>query len=86
MDDEQLVALLAELHVELILIHPFREGNGRLSRLLMDVFATYAGYEPLDYSLWFEHRAFYFAAIQAGVAGNYNHMQRLVRDVLLQRQ
>lgn len=86
MDEEQLVQFLAELHVEFILIHPFREGNGRLSRLLMDVFTTCAGYAPLDYSLWFEHRAFYFAAIQAGVAGDYSHMQRLVRDVLLQPQ
>lgn len=30
MDDEQLVAFLAETHVEFILIHPFREGNGRI--------------------------------------------------------
>lgn len=29
----ELVSYLAECHVEFILIHPFREGNGRLSRL-----------------------------------------------------
>jgi fido (protein-threonine AMPylation protein) len=43
-----------------ILIHPFREGNGRLSRLLCDVLAVLAGKGLLDYSLWDEHKAFYF--------------------------
>ncbi|WP_114416176.1 Fic/DOC family protein [Marinospirillum perlucidum] len=80
---DELVSFLAESHVEFILIHPFREGNGRISRLLMDVMATKAGYGPLDYSLWDGHKDFYFRAIQAGVAGELQHMQRLVRDVLL---
>lgn len=38
-----LVNYLAECHVEFILIHPFREGNGRLSRLLCDVLSVLAG-------------------------------------------
>jgi len=33
-----------------ILIHPFREGNGRLSRLLYDVLSVLAGKGLLDYS------------------------------------
>ena len=33
----ELVHYLAECHVEFILIHPFREGNGRLSRLLCQI-------------------------------------------------
>lgn len=33
---EGLVSFLARSHVEFILIHPFREGNGRVSRLVMD--------------------------------------------------
>ena len=79
---ESLIRLLAESHVEFVLIHPFREGNGRLSRLLMDVMVTKAGFGPLDYSLWDENKTFYFKAIQAGVAGDYQHMKRLVRDIL----
>jgi cell filamentation protein len=39
----ELVNYLAECHVEFILIHPFREGNGRLSRLLCDVLSVLAG-------------------------------------------
>lgn len=40
MSEEQLIEAIAITHVELILIHPFREGNGRLSRLLADVMAV----------------------------------------------
>lgn len=82
MNDEQLVSFLAELHVEFILLHPFREGNGRISRLLLDVMAVQAGAETLDYSLWEKHKDFYFAAIQAGVNEDYQHIERLIRDVL----
>ena len=32
MSEEQLIEAIAIIHVELILIQPFREGNGRLSR------------------------------------------------------
>jgi fido (protein-threonine AMPylation protein) len=67
--------------VEFILIHPFREGNGRLSRLLCDVLSVLAGKGLLDYSLWDEHKAFYFKAIQAGVSGNYSPMMQLVSDL-----
>ncbi|WP_301387131.1 Fic/DOC family protein [Thalassolituus sp. UBA2590] len=81
-DDEDLILFLAEMHVEFILIHPFREGNGRISRLLMDVMAVKAGLQPLDYTLWDENKEFYFKAIQAGRDGDYRHIARLVGDVL----
>ena len=78
----ELVSYLARCHVEFILIHPFREGNGRLSRLLCDVLSVLAGKSLLDYSLWDEHKAFYFKAIQAGISGNYCPMMQLMSDVL----
>lgn len=78
----ELVSYLAECHVEFILIHPFREGNGRLSRLLCDMLSVLAGKGVLDYSLWDEHKIFYFKAIQAGVSGNYSPMMQLVNDIL----
>jgi len=49
MTDEQLIDALAKVHIEFILIHPFREGNGRLSRLLANVMALQAGQPMLDY-------------------------------------
>jgi len=78
----ELVSYLAECHVEFILIHPFREANGRLSRLLFDMLSVLAGKGVLDYSLWDEHKLFYFKAIQAGVSGNYRPMMQLVSDIL----
>lgn len=78
----ELIRYLAECHVEFILIHPFREGNGRLSRLLCDVLSVLAGKGLLDYSLWDKHKAFYFKAIQAGVSGNYSPMMQLMSDIL----
>jgi len=84
-DDEAVIQYLAESHVEFILIHPFREGNGRISRLLLDVMAVQAGFQPLDYTLWDENKEFYFKSIQAGVSGDYQHLIRLVRDVLEQQ-
>lgn len=66
LDDAALAQAIATCHVELILIHPFREGNGRLARLLADVMAVQAGHEPLDYSAWDADKERYFAAIRAG--------------------
>lgn len=42
-----------------------------MSRLLMDVMAAQAVFEPLDYSLFDKRKDYYFAAIQAGVSGCY---------------
>lgn len=78
----EFVQYLTKSHIDFILIHPVRDGNGRLSRLLMDVMAVKAGYQPLDYSLWDQNKDFYFKAIQAGVADNFQHLARLVEDIL----
>lgn len=82
MDYATLVEAIATTHVEFILIHPFREGNGRLSRLLSDVMAVQAGNEPLDFSTWDADKSAYFSAIHAGLAGDYGPMQRLVEQAL----
>ncbi|MEJ6120689.1 Fic family protein [Vibrio sp. 2-Bac 85] len=82
MSEESIIQFLAKTHVEFILIHPFREGNGRIARLLLDVIADKAGFSLLNYDLWDENKMFYFKAIQAGVAGDYQHMERLIGDVL----
>lgn len=79
---QQLAEAIAMTHVELILIHPFREGNGRLSRLLADVMAVQAGREPLDYSSWDSDKNAYIAAIHAGLSRDYLPMRRLVERAL----
>lgn len=77
-DEAAAIAAIATTHVEFILIHPFREGNGRLARLLADVMAMQAGHAPLDYSAWDADKAGYIAAIHAGVAGDYEPMRHCV--------
>ncbi|WP_213069399.1 Fic family protein [Methylomicrobium album] len=69
---------MAIIHVELILAHPFREGNGRLARLLADIMAVQAGYGTLDYTSWDNNREDYFTAIQQGLACNYQPMMNWI--------
>jgi len=83
--EEALIDAIAVTHVELILIHPFREGNGRLSRLLADVMAVQAGRDPMDYGGWEAGREGYFAAIQHGMVGDYGPMRSYVRQALSAR-
>ena len=73
---------IAVVHIELILIHPFREVNGRLSRLLANVMALQAGWPELDYTPWDEYKTDYFAAIQAGLS-DHEPMKGLVRESAL---
>jgi cell filamentation protein len=80
--DDELTEALAVTHVEFILMHPFREGNGRISRLLADVMAVQAGHGPLDYSSWEASRQQYVMAIQQGLGGDYEPMKYWVRKVL----
>lgn len=77
-----LVEALAVTHVEFLLIHPFREGNGRLSRLLADVMAVQAGQQPLDYTSWEQHKDGYIAAIHAGMGRDYGPMRRCMAQAL----
>jgi len=82
MSAEQLVEAIAIIHVELILIHPFREGNGRLSRLLADVMAVQAGYKTLDYQSWEQNKAQYISAIHAGISMSYEPMKHWASTAL----
>lgn len=80
---EDVVPALAEVHVELILIHPFREGNGRIARLLSVLMALQAGLPPLDFSeLQGKKRDEYFAAVQAGMDRDYSLMERVFSEVI----
>lgn len=80
---DEVAHALAEVHVELMLIHPFREGNGRLGRLLATLMTLQAGLPLLDFSeLDGARREEYFAAVRAGMDMNYQHMKRLFNDVI----
>ena len=81
MSDDELIEALAVVHIELILIHPFREGNGRLARLLATIMALQAGKPLLDFSTLNEQKDAYVAAIQAGM-DDVDPMKDLFRRVL----
>ncbi len=80
---ETIAQALAEVHVELMLIHPFREVNGRLGSLLATLMGLQAGLPLLDFSEmagWRKEE--YFAAVRAGLDRDYNPMIRLFIDVI----
>ena len=80
--DEMLEAM-AITHCELVLIHPFREGNGRVSRLLSTLMALQAGLPLLNFSgITGKQRQAYFAAVRAGMGRNYAPMVEIFRQVV----
>ena len=66
----QVAQRMAEVHAELLLIHPFREGNGRLARWLADLMALQAGYVAPLYRFRGrgskDNRARYLEAVKRG--------------------
>ena len=80
--NEEVVKAIAEVHTELVLIHPFREGNGRVSRLLATLMALQAGLPLLDFSTMNEQKEKYFAAVQAGLDRNYKPMELLFSEII----
>jgi cell filamentation protein len=83
MDATALATALARTHGELVLIHPFREGNGRCARLLGWLMALQAGLPPLDFSpLAGRGKPVYFAAIQAALVRDYAPLERCFNRVL----
>jgi cell filamentation protein len=80
---EDILQALAIVHIEFLLIHPFREGNGRLARLLSILMALQAGLPLLDFSgIKGEGKEKYFAAVRAGLDQNYQFMKQIFDDVI----
>ena len=67
----------ALLHGELVKIHPFVDGNGRTSRLLMNLVLMNNGYNPVIIKK--ESRLKYYEALdKAHITGNYTDFVKLV--------
>jgi cell filamentation protein len=77
---------IARVHAELLLIHPFREGNGRLARWLADIMAVQAGYPLPDYAFVGrgspQRRTHYIAAVSQGYAQNYAPLAGLFAEAV----
>lgn len=83
MDLARLTLALARTHAELVLIHPFREGNGRCARMLSYLMAVQAGLPSLDFSpLTGRGKPAYFAAIQTAMGSDYAPLETLFSKVI----
>lgn len=84
---DALAYALGAVHVELILVHPFREGNGRVARLLAGLMAMQAKKPPLDFNPIDkiqnpEGYKKYILAIHAGLTRNYAPIQEIFKFIL----
>ncbi|HUO43495.1 MAG TPA: Fic family protein [Burkholderiales bacterium] len=80
---EQQAHAIAVVHAELVLVHPFREGNGRCARLLAVLMGLQAGLPILDFSgVYGAERRRYIAAVQAGLDRNYGPMTTIFRRII----
>lgn len=72
---EDVARRIAVVHAELLLIHPFRDGNGRISRWLADLMAAQAGHAVPHYKFTGRGsgalRARYLVAVQGGYLQDY---------------
>jgi cell filamentation protein len=74
---------LAAVHTELVLIHPFREGNGRLARLLAVLMALQAGLPLFDFeSIRGRKKQEYFLAVRSGLEKNYSPMRQIFLEII----
>lgn len=70
------VELAARLHHRLVAIHPFTDGNGRVSRLVMNMALMQAGYFPAIIKT--EDRREYLDALDSADAGEYGPFVAMV--------
>ncbi len=81
---ERVAGQVASVHAELLLVHPFREGNGRLARWLADLMFLQAGYPMPRYNFSgkgsVKRKKDYLDAVVAGYAQNYVPLTAFFRD------
>ena len=74
---EEVIKALAVVHTELVIIHPFREGNGRIARMFATLMALQAGLPPLNYEVMTgKGKKDYIRAVQAGMS-DYSYMEKV---------
>ncbi|MCD6282539.1 Fic family protein [bacterium] len=74
---------LAKLHAEFIIIHPFRDGNGRTGRYMIDSLLVQVGLDSIDWNTVF-HKAIadYHKGIQQSVSRDYSLLASLFREFM----
>jgi cell filamentation protein len=78
--DQSLIKDIAKVHGELLFIHPFREGNGRVARVLANLLARKQGIKGLNFEK-IDEKVFadYVLAVQMVADKNYEPMERIIK-------
>ena len=80
---------MAEVHAEMLLIHPFRDGNGRLARWLADLMALQAGWPLPQYAFAGpgsrHERENYIKAVTQGYLTRYDLLAAFFRAAVERR-
>lgn len=80
---------IAEVHAEFLLIHPFREGNGRMARWLADLMALQAGLATPDCGFTGKgsrlRKRRYLDAVSEGYSTNYEPLTEFFTEALERR-
>lgn len=83
--DDILLERIARVHGEFLLLHPFREGNGRVARWLADLMCLQSG-KPLISWDFASHddlrREEYFSAVRKSFLLEFNPLIALLRDAI----
>ena len=76
-----IASFLAQLHHRFILIHPFDDGNGRISRLLLNYVLIRLGYPP--FVIKDRNKESYFSALQKADVGNMDALAAYLGKTLV---
>jgi len=87
-DADDVPRRVAILISEFLLIHPFREGNGRVAQLMGNWVALQAGLPTINYGIDDDSDAkdAYIVALQRGYQQDYAPLEQFVRDGLERSQ
>jgi cell filamentation protein len=80
---KQLCENVAKVHSELILIHPFREGNGRLARWVSNIMVAQAGFATISYdnlTTRQDIKEAYFSAIRKSIVNESSELSQLFEE------
>ena len=79
-----LIKNIAMVHAELLFIHPFREGNGRVARILANMMSYKAGYnkikfEELEDNILLQKK--YIEGVQFAGIKDYKKMESIIKKI-----
>lgn len=79
---KQLIHDIAVVHGELLVIHPFHEGNGRTARVLANLMSRKQGYDALELEkVGEEEFTFYVSAVRKSAGKDYGKMIEFITSI-----